>query len=102
MMGCRMDITMEALERIGVKECPAPTRRKQAIPRTDTDRRTIGMDHARMQALLHRQALMARPLLEQRCDLLLHEEVGGRNLHSGFGDTHLRSHQLTHVASPHR
>src|SRR5262249_58377426 len=102
MMRRRMDITMEALEWVGVKEGPAPTRRKQAIHRPDTERRHIGMDRARMQALLHRQAVLARPVLEERCDLLLHEEMGGRHLQRGFGDTHLRSHQLMHVASPHR
>ena len=97
-----MHITLESLEWIGVKEGPAPTRRKQSINRTYTKRRNIGMDRARMQALLHRQALRASPLLEQRCDLVLHESVGGLNLHRGFGSTHLRSRQVTHVASTHR
>jgi hypothetical protein len=102
MMGGSMEITMEALEWIGIKECTAATRRKQSIHRADTKRRNIGMDRARMYALLHRQALMTSPLLEQRGDLLLHESVCGLYLHGGFGDTHLRSHQVTHVASPHR
>ena len=48
MMGGRMDITMEALEGIGIKECTAATRRKQSINRADTKRRNIGMDRARM------------------------------------------------------
>src|SRR6266446_2302731 len=102
MMCGSMDITLESLEWIGVKECTATTRRKQSLNRTYAERRNIGMDRTRMQALLNSQALISRTLLEQRRDLLMHEEVCGLNLHGGFCYTHLGSNQLTHVASTHR